>query len=328
VGKRILVLGGTNFIGPCVIDAARARGHTLTLFHRGKTGGERFPEVETLLGDRNGALEALRGRRWDAVIDMCGYFPRQVAASAGLLASAVEHYVFVSSISAYADELPAHSDESAALATMPDPSVEDMKYYGALKALCEQAAEHALPGRVTHVRAGLVIGPGDPTDRFTYWPARYARGGEVLAPGDGSDPAQLIDARDLGAWLVRVVDDGTVGIYNAVGPAQAITMKDVLAACASAAATGATTTWVDAAFLAERGIHAWSDLPVWPGEEARNFATVSVQRAIARGLTFRPLVESARDTLAWWQAQHRSLKAGLAPDQEAALLAGWKERRS
>jgi 2'-hydroxyisoflavone reductase len=203
-----------------------------------------------------------------------------------------------------------------------------MKHYGALKALCEQAAERALPGRVTQVRPGLVIGPGDPTDRFTCWPARYARGGEVLAPGDGSDPAQVIDARDLGAWLVRVVEDGTVGIYNAVGPAQAITMKDVIEACALATGSGATTTWVDAGFLAAHGIHAWSHLPVWPGPEARNFATLSARRAIERGLSFRPLLESTRDTLAWWQAQGRELKAGLAPDQEAALLAAWKERRS
>ncbi len=331
--KKILILGGTGFLGPHVVEAALARGHTMTLFNRGKTHAELFPELEKLHGDRDGHLEALVGRQWDAVVDTSGYFPRLVKASAELLAPSVGHYVFISSISAYADPVPAHADESAPLATVPDPTVEDMKFYGALKALCEQAAERAMPGRVTSVRPGLIVGPGDPTDRFTYWPARFARGGEVLAPGDGTDPGQVMDGRDLAAFLVRTIEDHALGVYNATGPATTMTMKDMLGACATAAGAGAgTPTWVPTAFLEKMEVAPWMELPVWTGGDL-GFATIDARKAIARGLSFRPILATARDTLAWWQEQpeerRRAPKAGLAPDKEAAVLAAWhKEKQS
>ena len=331
--RKLLILGGTGFLGPHVVEAALARGHTMTLFNRGKTHAELFPELEKLRGDRDGDLGALAGRSWDAVIDTSGYFPRQTRATAELLGPNAAHYVFISSISVYADPVAARSDESAPLATIPDPTSEDMqggKYYGALKALAEQAAERAMPGRVTNVRPGLIAGPGDPTDRFTYWPARLARGGEVLAPGDGSDPGQFIDARDLAAWLVHAIEGGHMGVYNAVGPATPMSMKELVGACASAAGAAAgTPTWVPTPFLEKQEVAPWVELPVWTGGEP-GFATIDARKAIARGLTFRPVVDTARDTLAWWQSlpeeRRQKPKAGLAPEKEAAVLAAWKQQ--
>jgi 2'-hydroxyisoflavone reductase len=204
--KTILVLGGTGFIGPHIVTAAVARGHTVTLFNRGKTHPGLFPGVEKLHGDRDGQLGALANRRWDAVIDPSGFVPRIVKLSAELLAPSVGHYVFISTISVYARLDALNPDESVPVETIADPTNEDTKAnYGALKALCEQAAEAAMPGRVANIRPGLIIGPGDPSGRFTHWPTRLAAGGEVLAPGDGTTPVQYIDGRDLGSWLIRVV---------------------------------------------------------------------------------------------------------------------------
>jgi 2'-hydroxyisoflavone reductase len=324
----ILILGGTKFLGPDIVEAAVAAGHKVTLFNRGKTNPGLFPDLETLIGDRDGKLDALRGRKWDAVIDTSGYVPRVVKQSAELLAPNVGQYVFVSSISVYADPLAAHSDESAPLARLDDPASEDVpKYYGALKAACEATVEAALPGRTTNVRPGLIVGPGDPSDRFTYWPARMDRGGEVLAPGDGSDFGQVIDARDLGAWLVKCVVDRTVGVYNAVGPAEPMTIKTMLDACNRAAGNKATLTWVPTRFLEEKEVQPWMELPVWTAGDL-GFATVKSDRAQAKGLTFRPIDDTARATLEWWRTEPEERKAkpkaGLAPEKEAAVLAAWK----
>src|SRR5512138_1103393 len=227
--KRILILGGTGFLGPALVEAARAAGHAVTLFNRGKTRPELFPDVEKLRGDRDGKLDALRGRAWDAAIDTSGYVPRLVGMSARLLAPSVSTYLFVSSISVYGDRVPAGADETAPTAPLEDPSSEDVgKHYGALKAASERAAEAAMPGRVVVVRPGLIVGPGDPTDRFTYWPVRLDRGGEVLAPGDGADPVQLVDVRDVAAFLVLLAAPGEAGAYNAVGPAERLTMRALL----------------------------------------------------------------------------------------------------
>jgi 2'-hydroxyisoflavone reductase len=215
--KRILILGGTGFLGPATVEAARARGHRLTLFNRGKTRPGLFPEIETLHGDRDPklgeGLKALEGRQWDAVIDNSGYFPRQVAASAKLLAPNVKQYIFISSISVYADNATEGQDESGKLATTPDPTVEKVteQTFGPLKALCEKACQEALPGHTAVVRPGYIVGPDDPSGRFTYWPVRIDRGGEVLAPGAPSDPVQFIDVRDLGAWLITIIEQGTMG---------------------------------------------------------------------------------------------------------------------
>jgi 2'-hydroxyisoflavone reductase len=301
VPLRILILGGTGFLGPAVVEAALARGHTLTLFHRGKTRPGLFPEVEELFGDRDGKLDALRGRAWHAVVDTSGYLPRVVRQSAELLSPAVRRYLFVSSISAYADTSRAGLDEAAPLARLDDPSSEQVdRDYGALKAACERTVEDVLPGRALVVRPGLIVGPGDPTDRFTYWPVRLSRGGEVLAPGDGSDPVQLVDVRDLGAFLVRLVEANANGAYNATGPAQRLATRDFMAACLPPGAASALF-WIPFDFLEAQGISPWSDLPAWvPARgEHLGFAQLSNARARAAGLAFRPLSETARDTLAW-----------------------------
>ncbi|PTL79825.1 SDR family oxidoreductase [Vitiosangium sp. GDMCC 1.1324] len=339
--KRILILGGTGFLGPQLVDAARARGHTVTLFNRGKTRPQLFPDVEKLHGDRdprNGeGLKALEGRSWDAVIDTSGYVPRIVRASAELLAPHVGHYVFISTISVY-KELPRPGmDEDSPLATVSDPSNEDVREnYGALKALCEKAAEAAFPGRTTNIRPGLIVGPDDPTQRFTYWPVRVARGGEVLAPGSGEDPAQFIDVRDLAEWTLLAIENRDLGTFNATGPAKPLTMKELLEACRQASSGDAAFTWADAAFLETQSVRAWMDMPVWvtPEGEMAGMSAVSNARAVARGLKFRPTVDTARDTLAWFnglpperQAELQK-RAGLSPEREREVLAAWRQQRA
>jgi 2'-hydroxyisoflavone reductase len=332
--QSILVLGGTGFLGPHVVEAALARGHKLTLFNRGKTHPGLFPGVEKLLGDRDGDLRALEGRSWDAVVDTSGYVPRIVGASARLLAPRIEQYVFISTISVYAHHDRPHADETAAVATVDDPKNEDVKAnYGALKALSEQAAEAALPGKVTTIRPGLIVGPLDPSGRFTHWVTRLAEGGEALAPGDGKTPIQWIDGRDLAAWIVRAIEDRAFGTYNALGPVPPPTMREVLETCNAAGGGKARLTWVDAAFLEKQQVAPWSDLPMWipPEGDFAGFGTISSARAVAAGLTFRPLAQTAADTLAWVKTlppdePARTRGSGLSREREAAVLAAWKAR--
>jgi 2'-hydroxyisoflavone reductase len=333
--KSILVLGGTGFLGPHVVTAALARGHTVTLFNRGKSHADLFPEVEKLQGDRDGHLEALARRTWDAVVDPSGYVPRIVKASAELLAPSVGHYVFISTISVYAKYDVVNPDESLPVAALADPTSEDVKaHYGALKALCEQAAEAAMPGRVAAIRPGLIIGPGDPSGRFTHWPTRLAEGGEVLAPGDGATPVQYIDGRDLGAWIVRVIEDRTVGTMNALGPRDRVAMKSVLDECNRALGNKARLTWVDAAFLEQHGVEGWRDMPMWLDNHGdfAGFGTLQNTRAVRAGLAFRPIGDTARDTLAWLDtlpedARAKARSSGIKRDKEAAVLAAWKARK-
>ena len=335
-GKTLLILGGTSFLGPQLVEAARTRGWTLTLFNRGKTNPQLFPDVEKLRGDRRTDLTALKGRTWDAVVDTSGYVPKDVAASAGLLAGNVGLYVFVSTISVYADTSKPGLDEGAPVAVTPDPAAETVTgaNYGALKALCEKAAEKAMPGKVTVVRPGLIVGPGDPSDRFTYWPVRVARGGEVLAPGSPSDPVQLVDVRDLAEWTVAMVEKRKTGTFNATGPRERLGIGAMLAACREASGSDATFTWADEKTLEELKVAPWSDMPVWlpPTDETAGAGLISAARAISEGLSFRPLVATAKDTLAWWStlpAERRSrLKAGLTPEREAAALKAIREKKA
>ncbi|SEU27915.1 SDR family oxidoreductase [Stigmatella erecta] len=331
--KKILILGGTSFLGPALVERALSRGHTLTLFNRGKTRPGLFPQVERLQGDRDGNLKALEGREWDAVIDTSGYVPRVVRASAELLAPRVGHYLFVSSISVYQDMREGGLDETSPVATVADETTEDVsQHYGALKALCEKAAETALPGRVSNVRPGLIVGPDDPTDRFTYWPVRVARGGEVLAPGDGEDPVQFIDVRDLAAFLVGLVENRDVGVFNATGPLETLSMRGLLEACRQANGGNATFTWADTAFLEAQKVSPWSDMPVWVprATEMGGISRVSHARARQRGLGFRPLEQTVRDTLAWFRTlppeRQAKLRAGLSPEREREVLAAWGQR--
>jgi len=333
--KKILILGGTKFLGPHVVDAALARGHTMTLFNRGKTHPGLFPNVEKLQGDRDGKLDALKGRTWDAVVDTSGYVPRIVKMSAELLAPSVKQYIFISTISVYADGMPIGADETWKTNTIDDPTNEDVKKnYGALKALSEKAAEAAMPGRVANIRPGLIIGPGDPTGRFTHWPVRLREGGEVLCPGDGKTPVQWIDGRDLGAWIVQLIEQGTVGTMNALGPERRVTMKEVIDTCNAAAGNKATPVWVDAKFLAKQDVMPWMEMPMWipnEGEDA-GFGTMSNARALKAGLKFRPLLDTAKDTLAWLEtlpAEERATarSSGIKPEKEQKVLAAWKAEK-
>lgn len=335
----LLILGGTIFLGRHLVDAALAAGHQVTLFNRGQHGAELYPQVEKLRGDRDGGLDALAGRRWDAVIDTCGYVPRLVRASAERLAGSVRHYTFISSISVYRDLDQSPVDESSPVGVLADESVEEVsgETYGPLKALCEQAAEAAMPGRVLNVRPGLIVGPHDPTDRFTYWVWRAALGGAALAPGRPQRRIELIDARDLANWIVRMAEAQRTGVFNATGPQVELTMGDLLETCRQAAGGDAAFTWVDEAYLLANGVTPWSELPLWLPEAGNGVMAVDCQRALAAGLAFRPLAETVQDTLTWLHADRvpahgelsrLQLRAGMALAREAELLAAWPAQRS
>jgi len=322
----LLVLGGTRFVGRHLVTAALDRGHRVTLFNRGKSGPRLFPGVENLRGDRDGGLSTLRDQHWDAVVDTCGYVPRVVRASAELLADAVDRYVFVSSISVYDESLLPGADESAPVATIEDESVEEItgETYGALKALCERAAEEAMPGRVVNVRSGLIVGPYDPTGRFAYWPLRTARGGEVLAPGNPDRPVQFVDVRDLGRWLVTMAEEGEPGVYNATGPESTLTMGGLLEACAEAAGNDVRFIWVDDNFLEKRNVEPFVELPLWLPERYAGFNTVDNSRTVAAGLQFRPLEETVRDVLEYERGLgDAQYDAGLNPEREREVLREW-----
>jgi 2'-hydroxyisoflavone reductase len=329
---RILVLGGTRFLGRHFVEAARARGHAPTLFNRGRTNPSLHEGVERLVGDRDGGLGALAGRTWDAVLDPSGYFPRLVGDSARALAGVAGQYVFVSSVSVYAEPIRAGADEDAPLATTDDPAAETITgaNYGALKALCERAAREAFGPRTLVVRPGLIVGPHDTTDRFPYWPRRLARGGEVLAPGSPGAPTQFVDARDLAAWLVDLVERGVCGTFNATGPADPLTLGDCLARISRAVGGDARLTWVPEAFLRGQGVEPWLQMPLWLHESDQAMDTVSIARALAEGLRLRPLEETALDTLAWERSlahDRRPASPTLTPGREAEVLAAWRARR-
>jgi len=327
---KILILGGTAFLGPQIVEAARAHGHVLTLFNRGKTNPGLFPDIEKLHGDRDGDLASLEGRKWDAVVDTSGFVPRLVTMSATLLAPNVKQYVFISSISVFAEDIKPGTAEDGALATMPDETNEEVpKYYGALKALSEKAATKAMSGRALNIRPGLIVGPGDKTDRYTYWPVRVAKGGEVLAPGDGNDPVQYVDVRDLAAFIVLGVERNLTGTYNATGPAKTLTMKAFLDGVHKGTGGSPKLTWVAADFLEKKNVAPWTDLPVWVprGNGDVGFTQLNCAKAIAAGLAFRPVSNTAKDTLAWFKTlpedRRGKLAAGITVEREKELLAAW-----
>ncbi len=350
---KILILGGTAFLGPEVVEAAQARGHTVTLFNRGKTRPNLFPGVEKLRGDRDPkkdeGLKALEGREWDVVIDNCGYFPRMVKASADLLAANVKQYIFVSSISALKGGAAPNSDESAPVETLSDPTVESFgagfENYGGLKALCEAAAEAAMPGRVTNIRPGFIVGPGDVTGRFNYLPLRAREGGEMLGPGTPNDPLQWIDVRDLAEWIVKCAEAKTVGVFVATGPASGGTIGEVVDTSIRIAKENAdaapkdanvkpvdtTVTWVPTEFLMSLGVSPGGDLPIWvpPVGESAGFHRWNVSKAVAAGLTFRPVAETIRGIYRWYDPltpeQQKKFRAGLSREREVEVLKAWHE---
>jgi 2'-hydroxyisoflavone reductase len=337
---NLLILGGTIFLGRYLVEAALARGHHVTLFNRGQHSPALFPAVEKLRGDRDNGLDALRGRRWDAVVDTSGYLPRVVRASAELLADAVEHYTFISSISVYPHFRRVGLDESAPVGTLDDPTVEEItgESYGPLKALSEQAVEQVLPGRALVVRPGLIVGPHDYSDRFTYWVRRVAQGGELLAPAHPDWHTQIIDVRDLAEWTLGMAERRQIGVYNATGPDYDLTIGQLLDTCRTVSGGDARFTWVSEAFLVENEVTPWSELPLWISQsdpDMLGFSDVSCAKAITAGLSFRDLAATVGDTLAWDSARADraepaaralQLRAGLAPEREAELLRAWHNR--
>jgi 2'-hydroxyisoflavone reductase len=326
---NILILGGLSFLGRHLVEQGLERRHHITVFTRGRHSPAAYPEIEKLRGDRDGNLSALEGRRWDVAIDTSGYVPRVVRDSARLLAEAVDHYIFVSTISVYRDTSTPGIDEYAEVTRLDDPTTEEItgESYGALKALCEQVVERELPGRTLIVRPGLIVGRYDPTDRFTYWPHRVGAGGEVLAPGNPQDPVQIIDAHDLASWICDLAERRITGIYNATGPDYPLSIGQVLAESKAEAGSDAAFTWVPAEFLEQQGIQPWQDLPAWVPDigEYRGFSRVDCRRAFAAGLTFRPLRETIRDTREWastFPPDHQ-WQAGLSRERERAALAAW-----
>lgn len=336
---RILILGGTGFIGPHQVRHAVSRGHQVTVFNRGTREAGLPASVEHLNGDRDfGKLDALKNREWDVCIDNPASVPFWVRDVGQILRGKVKQYVFVSTISVYADNSQVGASEDSALekyagkdvmAETRDTLKADMRLYGPLKAASEREAAHWFPGILTIIRPGLIVGPGDPTDRFTYWPVRLARGGEVLAPGDGTDPVQFIDARDLAEWMIRMAETRSFGTFNATGPDHSLTMAEMLKGIRAATNSSGALTWVPAAFLEKNKVSAWSDMPVWvPGQgETAGFASRSNARALAKGLTFRSLEMTASDTQAWFKGlpdeRQTKLLAGLSAAREAEVLAAW-----
>lgn len=344
----LLILGGTGLTGPHQVRYALARGHRITVFNRGRKQPEWLGQVEQLLGDRDKndyaaiAAEVARGRRWDVVIDNPSSVPAWIRDAAKVLKGHVGSYMMISSLSAYADNATPGQDENAPLATFDgDPLAEtmaslraDMNKYAGLKAATEAETRKHFGERSTIVRPGLIVGPGDETDRFSYWPLRLRRGGEVLCPGDGRDPVKFIDARDLGEWMIRLAEQGAHGAYNAIGPDYALDMAALLYGIRASTIRGATLTFVPSDFLAAQNVSPWGDMPVWvpnAGDSA-GFHTRSNAKAIAAGLTFRSLADTVGATLAWFDAlpeerRKAGPRAGIKPEREEEVLAAWKAKR-
>ncbi len=322
---KLLILGGTRFLGRHLVDSALARGHEVMLFNRGKSNPDLFPQVQTIHGDRETDLDQLAGHRWDAVIDTCGYVPRIVRLSADALKASVSQYVFISSISVYADFSRIGIDENDAVGALREETEEITgESYGPLKALCEQAVQDVFGARALIVRPGLIVGPHDPTDRFTYWPVRIARGGDVLAPDRPELLTQIIDVRDLSDFIIKAIEEKASGVFNTTGPDYPLSFGKLLETCKQVSKSNASFRWASPEFLAQHNVAPWSDLPAWlpeVGEDA-GFAHVNVSKAIAAGLTFRPLTETVRDTLDWAATRppEHEWRAGLKPEREQELL--------
>lgn len=339
---RILVIGGTLFVGRWLVESALGRGHEVTIFHRGRTLPGLFPRAEEIHGDRVTDLAKLDGRMWDAVVDTCGFRSDVVRASVERLRDRVGHYTFISSLSALADPIPDHADETAPLAVLPTgvEDEDDIETYGARKALCEGTAEEAMPGRVLNLRPGLIVGPYDYVDRFAYWLRRVAKGGDVLCPGRPERLVELIDVRDLMDWNLDLLERGVTGVFNATGPDRPLSFGEVLETARAVSRSDARLVWVDDDFLVANQVGAFGEMPFWlPEKDNPTFFSIDCRKAFASGLRFRPLAETIADTLAWDRARdpgrepepQRRLKflgqVGMEPDRERTLLDAWAARR-
>lgn len=325
---KLLIIGGTKFLGPHLVQSALARNHEVTLFNRGRSHPGPVPGVENVRGDRETDLSRLSGRRWDAVIDTSGQAPRLVRLALQALAQATSHYTFVSTISVYVDPLGGKFDEDEPVATLADPTKEEItpETYGGLKAACEREVASVMPGNSLIIRPGLIVGPLDPSDRFTYWPHRIAQGGDVLVPAIAQRFVSFIDVRDLAAWMLRAVEERLTGTFNATGVYGTTTMGDVIESCLATTRSGANLVWVDESFLLSHGVTPWTELPLWVPEGEDSVVRASPGRAVATGLTFRPLHDTVVTTLAWTKQSGlgRPLRAGLTRERETDLLAAWE----
>ena len=336
---KLLVLGGTAFVGRHVVEAALARGDDVTIFTRGRTNPDLFAEARRLIGDRDGDLSALEQGEWDAVVDTSGYFPRVVRASAELLAGRVGQYTFVSSVSVYADPSRGGVDETARVHEVPPDAPEELasdELYGAFKAACEQVVAEVYSERALIVRAGVIVGAWDTSNRFTYWVTRIADAGEVLAPEPRTQPVQFVDARDLCAWILRMAEAERGGVFNATGPERPLTLERLLDGIRDAVGSDASLTWGDEDFLVEAGLEPFQDLPLWLAPAVNpgfaGFLAVDVSRAVEAGLTFRPLADTARWTLHWARTSATPEKTsgielepgGISAEREAEVLRAWR----
>ncbi len=327
---KLLIIGGTRFLGRALVETAVAGNHQITLFNRGQSNPDLYPEIEQIHGDRDGGLAVLNGRSWDAVIDTCGYVPRLVGDSARFLADAVDHYTFISTISVYANPAQHNIDEQSLVGTLEDETVEEIDggSYGPLKVLCENVVTEAMNGRALHVRSGLIVGPHDPTDRFTYWPERVARGGTVLAPGSPEMPVQFIDVRDLAAWTLKATEARLHGAYNITGPAFKLSMQAVLETAKATSQSDAQIEWVSDEFLLVNEVGAYTEIPLWVPSDYAGFGAVNINKGLAAGLRFRPLADTIRDTFAWSQTRPADYqwRGGMTPERETELLNAWMEQ--
>ncbi len=331
---NILILGGKRFLGIALVNAALEAGHTPTLFNRGKTNPERFPEVENLIGDRDGNLNSLKGREWDAVIDTSGTLPRVVTESARLLSGHCQTYVFISSVSVYQDFKRPDIPEDYPLGRLNDPDTEEINgtTFGPLKALCEYEIQKHFSGREIVIRPGLIVGPHDPTDRFSYWPWRVSLGGNVLAPAPPSASLQFIDVRDLAKFILTLIEINAQGVYNVTGPKKPATLGSLLIACREAAISEANFIWVDEKFLLNEGVNPWTDLPLWVPQSDPAFAgfySININKALTGGLTFRSLSKTVNDTLDWLKTRppEENLRTGLSLSQETAILLKYQDQK-
>lgn len=326
---KLLIIGGTRFVGRAITEAALTAGHEVTLFNRGRSNAHLFPDVEKLVGDRDGGLHVLRGRHWDAVIDTSGYIPRHVGDAAELLSAAVDHYTFISTISTYASFAEPGIDENAPQSAMDDESLEEVNEttYGPLKVLCEQVLEQKMPGRALHVRPALIVGPHEEDDLFTYWVDRIARGGEVLVPGRPESPMQFIDARDLGAWVVAATERKLTGPYITTGPDYPLTMAKILSTIREVSNSDVALTYVGDDFLLDKGLKPNDETPWWIPASHVGYGRFNNGKAITAGLTFRPLATTVADMLSWLPSRPADYewRSGLRPELEAALLAEFKQ---
>jgi 2'-hydroxyisoflavone reductase len=342
---NILILGGTGFTGPEQVRYALDRGHKVTLLNRNTRPGMFEGQVTQLVGDLNGDVSALKGRAFDVVIDNPTTFPAWVRNAAQYLKGNTRHYIFISTMSVYADNSKPGEDETAATLPMPaglDPYTlvpdDTRRTYGPLKAFAEKEVATHYPGIATIIRPGLIVGPRDQTDRFTYWPVRVAKGGRVLAPGTPNDPTQIIDARDIAEWTVRMAEQRAFGIYNAMGPAAPLTMGAMSAGVKDGVGGDAEFTWVPADFLRARRVNGWTEMPAWvPGDgRAAGLLTRNNAAAVAKGLSFRPVAVTAADTLAWHKTRppeeqervENAVLAGITAAREAELLAAWAAQQT